>query len=110
CESLMVESEKLEDCRVEVVDVHRILDDVVREIVGLAVDRAGPRATAGHPHREAARVMITAVILVAQAALGVNCPAEFASPDDECFIEQATSLQVLDQPPAWLVDVTALAG
>lgn len=40
-EPLMIEAERLQHGRVEVVDVYWILDDVVREVVGLAVD--GPR-------------------------------------------------------------------
>ena len=69
-----------------------ILDDVVAEVVGLAVDRAALRAAAGHPHGEAARVMVAAVVLVGQAALRVDRAAEFAAPDDERVVEHAALL------------------
>ena len=39
-EPAMVEPQELEHGGVEVADVHRVLDDVVGEVVGLAVDRA----------------------------------------------------------------------
>ena len=40
-ESLVVDSEQPQDRRVEIMDAHRILDDVVGEVVGLSVDRSG---------------------------------------------------------------------
>ena len=92
-ESLMVETQQPEHGGVEVVDVHGVLDDVVGEIVGFAVDGPGPRAAAGHPHGEAAGMMIAAVVVVAQAALGIDGPAEFASPDDECFVEEPAAFK-----------------
>jgi len=42
-EPLVVEAEQVQHGGVEVADVHRVFDDVVGEIVGLAVDLAGPR-------------------------------------------------------------------
>ena len=93
----MVESQELQDGGVKVSDVNGILDDVVRELVGLAVDRPRALAAAGHPHREASRVMVAAVIGVAQAALRIDRPAELAAPDDQCLVQQAARLQVLDQ-------------
>ena len=49
-EPLVVEAQQVQDGGVEVADVHRVLDDVVAEIVGLAVDRPALDAAAGHPH------------------------------------------------------------
>jgi hypothetical protein len=63
-EALVVEAEQVQHRGVEVADVHGILDDVVGEVVGLAVDRPAFHAAAGHPHREAARVVIAPVVLV----------------------------------------------
>ena len=108
-EPLMVEAQEPEHGGVEVVDVHGVLDDVVGELVGFAVDGPGPRAAAGHPHGEAAGVMVAAVVVVAQAALRIDRPAELAAPDDEGLVEQPACLQVADQSPARLVDVAALA-
>src|SRR5688572_4415363 len=68
-ESLVVEAEYLEHGRVEVADVDGVLDDVVAEVVRLAVDGAALEAAAGHPHGEAARVVVAAVVLLRQAAL-----------------------------------------
>ena len=40
----------------------------------------------------------------------VDRPAEFPAPDDERLVEQAALLEVLDQTPAGLIDILALAG
>ena len=63
-EPLVVEAEQLQRGRVEVADVNRVLDDVVGKVVGLAVDLAGSGPAAGHPHREAAGMMVAAVVLL----------------------------------------------
>ena len=41
-EPLVVEAQQVQDRGVEIVDMDRVFDDVVGEIVGLAVDRARP--------------------------------------------------------------------
>ena len=86
-----------EDRGVEVVDVDGVLDDVVAEVVGLAVDDAGLDAAAGHPHGEAAAVVVAAVVVAGQRALAVDRPAELAAPDDQRVVEQAALLQVVDR-------------
>jgi N-sulfoglucosamine sulfohydrolase len=48
--ALVVDAEQVQQRRVEVVHVHRVRDDVVAEVVGLAVDEPGLHAAAGHPH------------------------------------------------------------
>src|SRR5262249_16612944 len=63
-EALVVETQKVQDRGMEVADVHRVLDDVVREIVGFTVNGARPGAAAGQPHSKAARMMVAAVVLL----------------------------------------------
>src|SRR5262245_18058773 len=55
-EAAVVVAEQVQDGGVEVADVDGVLDDVVGEVVGLAVDGAALDAAAGQPHGEAARV------------------------------------------------------
>ena len=58
--------------------------------------------------REAARMMVAAVILRREIALAVDGAAEFAAPDDQRVVEHAALLQVLDQRGRGLVGVAAL--
>ena len=81
----------------EIVDVDRILDDVVAEIVGAADGDAGLDAAAGQPHRESARVMIAAEESRPVAVLVHRRPPELAAPDDERVVEQAALLEVAQQ-------------
>src|SRR5262249_20614751 len=76
--------------------------------VRLAVDDARPDASAGHPHGKAARMMVAAVILLGQAALGINRSAEFAAPDDQRGIVKSLPFEVLNQAITRLIDVSAL--
>jgi hypothetical protein len=66
-----------------------ILDDVVGEIVGLAVDRAALAPPPAIHMREAARVMVAAVVLSRQAALGIDRAAELAAQMMSVVIEHA---------------------
>ena len=107
-QAFVVDAQAVEDRGVEVVDVDGVLDDVVAEVVGLAVDDAGLDAAAGQPDGEAAAVVIAAVVVVAVRALAVDGAAELAAPDDQRVVEQAALLQVLDQGGGGLVGVLAL--
>ena len=48
----VIDAERAQDRRVEIVDMDRILHDVVAEVVGLAVRDAALDAAAGHPDAE----------------------------------------------------------
>ena len=71
--------------------------DVVAVIVGLAVGHAGLDAAAGHPHGEAARVMVAAIVLAGELPLAIDGAAELAAPDHQRVVEQAALLEILDQ-------------
>ena len=85
-------------------------DDVVAEVVGLAVDDAALDAAAGQPHAEVARVMVAAVVVLGQRALRVDGAAELAAPDDQRVVEQAALLEVDHQRGGGLVGVVALVA
>src|SRR5207302_8128249 len=88
----------------------RALDDVVGEIIRLAVDGAALDAAAGHPDGEAARVVVAAVVGLRQPALRVDRAAELAAPQHERLVQQTALFQILHQVPRRLVHVAALAG
>src|SRR5689334_2607247 len=108
CESLVIDSQAVEKRGVEVVDVGGFVDDVVAEVVGLAVHLAPPDASPRQPHAEVAGMVIAAVIGVGEFPLRVDCPAEFASPDDERAVEETALLEVSQQRRNRLINVFAL--
>ena len=77
----VVDAQAVQDRGVQVVDVDRVLDDVVAEVVGLAVGDAGLDPAAGQPDGEAAGMVVAAVVVGGQRALAVDRAAEFAAPD-----------------------------
>ena len=72
--------------------MNAILDGVETNVVGGAVTDPALDAATGHPDREAVRIVIAAV-----AALAHRGAPEFAAPDDQRRIEQAATLQILEQ-------------
>src|SRR5438876_5309106 len=68
----MVDPQAVQNRRVEIMHVHRVLHDVVAVIIRLAV--ADPRldSAAGHPERKASPMMIAAMVRGRQRTLAVN--------------------------------------
>src|SRR5262249_9634515 len=85
----MVDPQAVQDGRVEIVHINRITDDVVAEIVGLAIGEPALDPTSGHPEAEAARMVVAAIVILRQRALRVHGPAELAAPDDQSFVQHA---------------------
>src|SRR5947208_1361245 len=59
-EPLVVKAELVEDGRVDVSGVDRVLHGLVADLVGRAVDRAPLDPAAGHPYGEAVRIVVAA--------------------------------------------------
>src|SRR5262245_223790 len=60
CQTFMIETQQVQNGRVQIVNVHGVLDNAVAELVGAAVGRAAPDAAAGEPHREGVLVVVAA--------------------------------------------------
>src|SRR2546422_899598 len=93
----VVDAETVQDGRVQVVNVDRLVDHVVAKLVRLAVRVAAPDAGAREPDGEAARMMVAAVVVGGQRSLTVDRAAELAAPDDERVVEQAALFEVREQ-------------
>ncbi len=106
----MVDAEQVHDGGLEVVHMHRIPDDVVAEVVGLAVDRARLCAAARHPNREAARMMVAAVFGCSEAALAINGASELPAPYDQRVIEHAPLFEILHETCGRLIGFLAALG
>src|SRR5262249_54108668 len=76
----------------------------------LAEGDAALDAAAGEPDREAARVVVAAVVGGRQRALAVNGAAELAAPDNQRVLEQAPLLEILDESRRGAIGVGTLAG
>ena len=88
--------------------MYRVSDDVIAEIVGLAVYHAAFYPAASHPDCKALGMVVAPVIFLGQLALAINRPPKLAAPDDQRFVQQAALLEVLDQGGGRLVNVPCL--
>src|SRR5258705_1815258 len=91
----------------EVVDVDAVFGGAGAELVGGAVGGAALDAAAGHPGAEPAAVMVAAGVGVPAAVAGDGA-AELAAPDDQCLVEQAALLEVLDERRGRRIEPAAL--
>ena len=92
---LVVEAQQMQHRCVQIMHVHRLLDDVVTKFIRAAVGDALLHAAAREQHGEGILVMVAAGLRAAPGLLHRR-PAKLAAPDDECLVEQSALLQVLD--------------
>ena len=103
-EAFVIETEKMEQGGVQVVNVDRIDRDVEAKIIGLTVNVSSLDATACQPHGEAPIVVVASVV----SPLDHRCAPEFSAPDDERVFQHATAFQVHHQGGSTLVGVLAV--
>ena len=104
-QALVVEPEQVEDRRVQIVHVHRVLDGLVAELVGLAVGDPWLDAPAGQPEGEPLVVVVAAV-----GVLAVRRAAELAAPDHQRLVEQPPRAQVRQQAGDRPIDGPGVPG
>src|SRR5574343_1267137 len=93
----------------QVVNVNRILNDVISEFIGFTVHDTGFHATAGHPDGEAARMVVAAIAFFGQYSLTIVGTTEFATPDHKRFIEQTALFEISDQCGGSLIGIHTLS-
>ena len=84
---LVIDSQQVQDGRIEIMNMDRIARDVVGKVVGFTMHMALFDPATCEKHAEAARVMVAAIVFLGQAALTVNGPAELTTPDHQGVIE-----------------------
>ena len=98
-EFFVIEAEEVEHGGVEIVDVDLVLDGGEAEVIGCAVDVAAFHSAAGHPGGEAVVIVIAAIYFALVGAFfghfDDGSSAEFATPEDEGFVEHAALFEVL---------------
>src|SRR6266851_1798474 len=84
-----IESELVQNGRMDIGNVVAALDSVETQFVGRAVYDASLDTAAGQPGGKAVRMMVPAV-----SALRPWCSAELGAPSDHGLVEQAALFQV----------------
>ena len=73
----MIESQQVQDGGVHIVNMHAILDGVIAEFIGCAVDEPRLNPAARHPHRIAVGIVVATV-----SGLRNRRAAEFSTPNN----------------------------
>ena len=102
----MVQTELMQNCRVEVVHVDFVLDGMMPELVGRTVGESGFHATTGQPRCEAARIVVS----TGPVLFGVGRPTEFATPPDDRVVEQAALFEISQQARDRQIDRLRVIG
>ena len=105
----VIDSQQVQQCRLQVMHVHRILHGIHTQIVRSAVGDPGFDAAPGQPQSKRIRMMIAApAFAFVDVALQKRGTPEFAAPDHQGIFQHPTLLQVLHQRGGRLIGVAAL--
>src|SRR5215831_751554 len=78
----VIDSEAMENCGMQVVNMNGVLGNVVTILVRLTIGDTRFDSGPCHPQSETARMVIPAVVVSGHLPLTVNGAAEFTSPND----------------------------
>ncbi len=92
CQLLVIKAHEMQNRRVQVMHVDSIFDRRATKLIGRAVARPALHAATRHPNGIAIVVVVASLL-----TFGSGSSAKLAAPDDQCVIEQASLLQILDQ-------------
>ena len=110
CQFRVLDSQQMQDRRIEVVDMNGITNDVVTIVVCFTVGRSLLDSRAGKKHGVASRVMITSIVGRGDPSLRINCATKLTSPDDEGILQQISLLEILNQCRSRLIGIFALTA
>jgi hypothetical protein len=92
--SIVLQPEQVEHGGMELVDGDGVFGDAIAEFIGFAVGGSSFDAAAGEEDGECLDVVVSACAVA--TALSHGSSAEFATPDDKCFIEHAALFKIGD--------------
>ena len=84
---LMMYAHQVKQRSLKIVDMYRVLDDIVTKVIGHPIREPLFDTSTSHPERVATRVVVAAKAFMSQSALGVSCAAKFPTPDDKCVFQ-----------------------
>ena len=108
-QSLVVDSELVQDRGVKIPYMDGVRDDVVAEVVRLSVADTSLDAPACKPSREATWMVISTVVVTLESALTVDRPSELTCEYDYCVLQESTLSKVTEECGTRLIHVIALA-
>ena len=98
----MVDARTVQNYRVQIMHMRRILDDVKAVFVCGSIQSSWSKTTAGQPHRETAAVMV-APVFFQHRSMTINRAAELDTTHDQSFLKQPSLFQIANQRCGWLI-------
>ena len=99
-QSLVIDTQQVLDRGVEIMNVNRVFDHVVRIIIRCAIRLARFDSRACQPHRKTPRMMISSVVVTGQFPLAINGASKFAGTDNQCIRKQSRAFQIANGFPS----------
>src|SRR6185503_16585127 len=93
----MVIAKQVQDSGLKVMNMNRIFDDIISQLICFSIDDSRFDSTSGHPYAKAAWMMVAAIRSSLEFTLAIVRAPEFTTPDHQCFIEHTPVLQILYQ-------------
>ena len=94
----VIQAQQMQHGGLKIMDVHRILDRLISELIACAIDNPRTNTSARKNYIETMRVVIaTAPLLAFHFAFGRGHSAKLAAHDYQRLIEQASHLQIREQ-------------
>ena len=109
-QAFMVDSQQVQDRRLQVVNVDTIFGNVVAVGIGGPVGRSCFHTAAGHPHGKTSWVVIAAKVVRREFSLAIVGATELATPNDKRVIQQVSLFEILDKGSRCLVGFSALSA
>ena len=88
---LVIDAEAMQHGRVEVMNVHGLVDNVIAKIIGFTVDNTWLHTTTSHPFGVATGMVVPSVVSFRQAALAIDRSPKFSTPNHQRIVEQTGS-------------------
>jgi hypothetical protein len=85
----VIEAHKVEDCRVNVVNMSALVDRSQADFIGRSDDLSALHAAARHPESESPRIMVTSRTLLIE-----GCATKLTAPYDESVLQKTARFQI----------------
>src|SRR5690606_37615849 len=86
-QAFVIETHQVQNGGMQVMYMHGVLNNVISEVISLAVYDPRLHASTGHPDAKAAGMVVAAIVVPLQLTRGVVGAAKFAAPDYERFVQ-----------------------
>ena len=102
----MIHPQQVQQGRVDIMDVHRVLGRVITILIRCTVTHPTPHTSTGHPHRETLGIVVTSIC----GALSGRSSAKLTAPENQSVVQQSALFQVGQQSGDGAVNLQCVFG